>query len=78
MNFNDEGQDRGFWIHEFNEKGTLVKGHKCTTPYRQFHTITWDPDEAGDYIREGAMYLHRTGISEDVTDKIVRVVFLHI
>ena len=73
MNFNDEGQDRGFWIHEFNEKGTLVKGHKCTTPYRQFHTITWDPDEASDYIREGAMYLHRTGISEDVTDKIVRV-----
>lgn len=73
MNFNDEGQDRGFWIHEFNEKGTLVKGHKYTTPYRQFHTITWDPDEAGDYIREGAMYLHRTGISEDVADKIVRV-----
>lgn len=39
MNFNDEGQDRGFWIHEFNEKGTLVKGHKYTTPYRQFHTM---------------------------------------
>ena len=56
MNFNDEGQDRGFWIHEFNEKGTLVKGHRYTTPYRQFHTITWDPDEVGDYIREGAMY----------------------
>ena len=73
MNFNDEGQDRGFWIHEFNEKGTLVKGHRYTTPYRQFHTITWDPDEVGDYIREGAMYLHRTGISEEVTDKIVRV-----
>lgn len=73
MNFNDEGQDRGFWIHEFNEKGTLVKEHRYTTPYRQFRTITWDPDEVGDYIREGAMYLHRTGISEDVTDKIVRV-----
>lgn len=73
MNFNDEGQERGFWIHEFNEKGTLAKGHRYTTPYRQFHTITWDPDEVGDYIREGAMYLHRTGISEEVTDKIVRV-----
>lgn len=73
MNFNDEGQERGFWIHEFNEKGTLVKGHRYTTPYRQFHTITWDPDEVGDYIREGAMHLHRTGISEEVTDKIVRV-----
>lgn len=73
MNFNDEGQDRGFWIHEFNEKGALVKGHRYTTPYRQFHTITWDSDEVGNYIREGVMYLHRTGIPEEVTDKIVRV-----
>lgn len=73
MNFNDEGQDRGFWIHEFNEKGTLVKGHRYTTPYRQFRTITWDSDEVGNYIREGVMYLHRTGIPEEVTDKIVRV-----
>lgn len=73
MNFNDEGQERGFWIHEFNENGKLVKWHRYTTPYRQFHTITWDSDEVGDYIREGMMYLHRTGISEAVTDKIVRV-----
>lgn len=73
MNFNDEGQDRGFWIHEFNEKGTLVKGHRYTTPYRQFQTITWDSDEVGDYIREGIMYLHRTELPEKVADKIVRV-----
>lgn len=73
MNFNDEGQDRGFWIHEFNEKGTLIKGHRYTTPYRQFCTITWDSDEVGNYIREGVMYLHRTGIPEEVADKIVRV-----
>lgn len=73
MNFNDEGQDRGFWIYEFNEKGTLIKGHRYTTPYRQFCTITWDSDEVGNYIREGIMYLHRTGIPEGVADKIVRV-----
>ena len=73
MNFNDEGQDRGFWIHEFNEKGTLIKGHRYTTPYRQFCTITWDSDEVGNYICEGIMYLHRTGIPEGVADKIVRV-----
>lgn len=35
MNFNDEGQDRGFWIHEF-ESGRVVKGHRYTTPYREF------------------------------------------
>lgn len=73
MNFNDEGQERGFWIHEFNENGALVKGHRYTTPYRQFYTVTWDSDEVGDYIREGNMYLHRTGLPEKVTDKIVRV-----
>lgn len=72
MNFNDEGQERGFWVHEFNENGVLVKGHRYTTPYRQFQTITWDPDEAGDYIREGAMYLHRTGISEDLMIRKMR------
>lgn len=73
MNFNDEGQERGFWVHEFNENGVLVKGHRYTTPYRQFQTITWDSDEVGDYIREGIMYLHRTELPEKVTDKIVRV-----
>lgn len=73
MNFNDEGQERGFWVHEFNENGVLVKGHRYTTPYRQFQTITWDSDEVGDYIREGIMYLHRTELPEKVADKIVRV-----
>lgn len=40
MNFNDEGQERGFWVHEFNENGALIKGYRYTTPYRQFQTIT--------------------------------------
>lgn len=25
MNFNDEGQERGFWIHEFSDTGKLTK-----------------------------------------------------
>lgn len=73
MNFNDEGQERGFWIHEFSDTGKLTKGHNCITPYRRFYTITWDTEEVEAYIREGAMYLHRLGFPEDVTDKIVRV-----
>jgi len=72
INFNDEGQERGFWMHEFNA-GALIKGHRYTTPYRRFYTITWSSDEVGDYIREGIMYLHRSGISEEITDKIVRI-----
>lgn len=73
MNFNDEGQERGFWIHEFSDTGKLTKGHNCITPYRRFYTITWDTEEVEAYIREGVVYLHRLGFPEDVTDKIVRV-----
>ena len=73
MNFNDEGQERGFWIHEFSDTGKLTKGHNCITPYRRFYTITWDTEEVEAYIREGVMYLHRLGFPEDVADKIVRV-----
>lgn len=73
MNFNDEGQERGFWIHEFSDTGKLTKGHNCITPYRRFYTITWDTEEVEAYIQEGVMYLHRLGFPEDVTDKIVRV-----
>lgn len=73
MNFNDEGQERGFWIHEFSDTDRLVGGHRYTTPYRQFHTITWGSEEVGDYIREGILYLHRTGVPEKVADKIVRI-----
>lgn len=72
LNFNDENQERGFWIHEFNE-GRLIKGKRYTTPYRQFCTLTWDSVDVDDYIREGIMYLHRTGIFSKVAEKIVRV-----
>lgn len=72
FNFNDENQDRGFGIYEF-DTGKLTSEHRYTTPYRQFQTITWYSDDVGDYIREGIMYLHRSGIPEEITDKIVRI-----
>lgn len=72
FNFNDENQDRGFGLYKF-ESGRLIKADRYTTPYRQFYTIAWDSDEVGDYIREGNMYLYRTGLPERAADKIVRV-----
>lgn len=56
MNFNDEGQKRGFWIHEF-EKKSLKKGHLYETPYRKFQTIKWDKEDVAEYLRSGKMYL---------------------
>ena len=44
LNFNDEGQDRGFWIHEFSGH-ELVGSTFHETPYRRFLTISWDEED---------------------------------
>lgn len=72
MNFNDEGQSRGFWIHEF-ENGKLVKGHRYDTPYREFQTITWSQDDVKNYLLNGSEFLFGEGYPFIVADKIVRI-----
>lgn len=37
ITFNDEGQERGFWIHEYTEDGWKAEFHQ--TPYREFVTF---------------------------------------
>lgn len=72
MNFNDEGQSRGFWIHEF-ENGELAKGHRYDTPYREFQTITWSQDDVKNYLLNGSEFLFGEGYPFIVSDKIVRI-----
>ena len=44
MNFNDEGQQRGFWIHNWHELGTWQSiFHE--TPIREFATIELNDDD---------------------------------
>lgn len=38
-NFNDEGQERGFWIHSVEQ--SLVSSEFVKTPYREFVTFHW-------------------------------------
>ena len=72
MNFNDEGQKRGFWIHEF-EKKSLKKGHFYETPYRKFQTIKWDKEDVAEYLRSGKMYLIEKDYTSSCMDAIVRL-----
>lgn len=72
MNFNDEGQKRGFWIHEF-EKKILKKGHLYETPYRKFQTIKWDKEDVAEYLRSGKMYLLEKDYASSCMDAIVRL-----
>lgn len=75
MNFNDEGQKRGFWIHEF-EKKSVKKGHLYETPYRKFQTIKWDKEDVAEYLRSGKMYLLEKDYASSCMDAIVRLQYI--
>lgn len=72
MNFNDEGQSRGFWMHEL-ENDRLVRGTHIETPYRKFQTIKWDKDDIEAYLQKGQMALLERYIPFMIQDKIVRI-----
>lgn len=72
MNFNDEGQSRGFWIHEFD--GRRLKSRKrYETPYRKFQTVTWAQEDVENYLCRGKEFLFTEGYPFLVSDKIVRI-----
>ena len=71
LNFNDEGQKRGFWIHEFSGK-ELAGSTFHETPYRRFLTLSWDEEDVKDYIAYGETAL-AAKYEGQLDDKIVRV-----
>lgn len=82
MNFNDEGQERGFWIHNFNEdvyrkKYVYSNSEFFKTPYREFITYHFtDADitaiNTGD-IDGVAMNWWR--YNNEISGKIVRILY---
>lgn len=71
LNFNDEGQERGFWIHEFSGH-ELVGSTFHETPYRKFLTISWYEEDVKDYIAYGETAL-AAKYEGQLDDRIVRV-----
>ena len=72
MNFNDEGQSRGFWVHEF-DGDKLKSWQRYDTPYRKFQTITWTKEDVENYLEQGREFLFAEGYPFTVADKIVRI-----
>lgn len=74
LNFNDEGQERGYWIHDIDGSGE-VKSTFQQLPTRQHKTIRLnDEDVAGITTGEleVADFLNR---ADDLNGKIVRVLY---
>lgn len=74
LNFNDEGQERGFYIHEINADKT-VNSTFHALPTREFVTIRLEDEEVAT-INSGDMdYLNSYACAGEYKDKIVRVLY---
>ena len=68
LNFNDEGQVRGFWIHD-----TEGESQFFITPHNQFQTLNWEPDDVASYLMDGQFMMVGMGYKELLGGKIVRL-----
>lgn len=75
MTFNDEGQERGFWIHEYSSDGWSRTFHQ--TPYRQFVTFRFtDTDITAINLGQlDEVALNWWRYNGGVQDKIVRILY---
>ena len=80
MNFNDEGQERGCWVHEFELTDAsrrimkLVDSEFCKTPSREFLTINWDKENV-EIANSDPEIMTMEFIQQNVQDKIVRIIY---
>lgn len=79
-NFNDEGQERGFWIHHFEDSNfgqknvVLTDSEFIKTPYREFLTIYLDENDVQE-INRGNYETVSIKWKQDIKDKIIRILY---
>ena len=75
--FNDESQERGFWIHELEASlpyDKLVDSRFITSPIREFMTLRMDDDAIQAFNNSGA-FIYGAETTGGIKDKIVRVIY---
>ena len=77
LNFNDAGQERGFYIHDIDDRGN-VKSVFHTLPTREYKTLYLNDDDIKEINENGPECLSKRcdtiGV-EDVENKVVRVLY---
>jgi exonuclease SbcD len=75
ITFNEEGQNKGFWIHEIeqylpynNTESRFIK-----TPAREFLTLEWNQEEIQIFIKLNVN--DWCAIGNNLKDKIIRVIY---
>ncbi|MEG1894604.1 MAG: exonuclease subunit SbcD [Oscillospiraceae bacterium] len=73
LNFNDEGQERGFYIHEI-DNANAVSSHFVTAPTREFCTIRLNDEQVAQF-NDADGNIDSATIGQDLQGKIVRVLY---
>ena len=77
VTFNEEGQDKGFWLHELTSRLPGDASRFIKTPSREYLTLEFEDHQTRDIVERGtnAFLLDYLGNSNgpDVDEKIVRV-----
>ena len=70
LNFNDEGQERGYWVHEIGREQREATSTFCKLPTREFCTLHFQDKDISDFNETGKML-----ILKKFEDKVVRVLY---
>lgn len=71
LNFNDEGQQRGFYIHELEDSGEAVSNAFVELPTREFYTLRLQDGDIADFNAGGTLAVDE----EEISGKIIRVLY---
>lgn len=77
ISFNEEGQDKGFYIHEMSEDLPFDRYRNSKfvkTPSREFLTLKWEDEGVREFINSGLSENVWANL-EFIKDKIVRVIY---
>ena len=88
LNFNDEGQERGYWLHEIVDEPTSVPGAEPSgpsvfstfqpLPTREYLTIRLKDDDVSEINEGGADWLNSAPVfdyADEAAGKVVRVLY---
>lgn len=74
LNFNDEGQERGYWLHDIDEAGGVTSTFQ-QLPTREYKTIRLKDEDVAEIVNGDRAESKFPFPIPDVTDKIVRVLY---
>lgn len=75
LTFNDEGQERGYYIHDIDGNGNKTNSTFHRIPTREFKTIRLDDSDITELNSGNLDYISETECFSDFEQKIVRVLY---